>query len=59
MIKSQDLGLRTKANSFKTQDFHLGWTIWPPDLEVTGVIYFSSVDIDLYLVDTWYDLWPL
>lgn len=62
LIKGGDLGLRTIGESFKAEDFGLGWTLWPPiewDLDVTGKLNFLSLAIEIFLNGYWYHLWPL
>jgi len=62
VIKGGDLGLRTIGESFKAEDFGLGWTLWPPvewDLDVSGKLNFLSLAIEIFLNGYWYHLWPL
>ena len=61
LIRSENLGLKTNAETFKAEDFRLNWTIWPPiewNLEKEGWIDFFSITMDLFLNDHWYHLWP-
>jgi hypothetical protein len=61
LIKGPSVGLHTIGESFKAEDFEIDWTLWPPqefDLTINGLVDFISVSIDLYLIDTWYHLWP-
>ena len=61
LIKGENLGLRTIAETFKTENFRLNWTIWPPvewNLEQTGEIDFFTISIYLYLQGDWYLIWP-
>jgi len=62
IIIGEDIGMRTIGEYFKTEDFFLGWTLWPPiewDLDVSGEIDFASLAIDIFLYGYWYNLWPL
>jgi hypothetical protein len=61
LIKGPLIGLRTIGESFKAQDYKVTWNLWPPqevDLDITGDLNFISVNMDLYLIDGWYHLWP-
>ena len=62
LIKGGDFGLKTIGESFKTEDFSLGWTLWPPiewDLDVSGKLNFLSLAIEIFLNGDWHHLWPL
>jgi len=62
IIKGEDIGMRTIGEYFKTEEFNLGWTLWPPiewDLDVSGELDFASLAIDVFLYGYWYHLWPL
>ncbi len=61
LIKAENLGLRTVGETFKTEFFKLSWNLWPiTDFYIirTGKLDFSSVDIDVYINNVWYNLWP-
>ena len=61
LIKGPLIGLRTVGESYKAEDFKVTWNLWPPqeiDLDITGQIDFITVNMDLFLIDTWYHLWP-
>lgn len=61
LVKGPIIGLDTIGEGYKAQDFKLAWTLWPPqefELKVEGWLDFISVDIDIYLIDNWYHLWP-
>ncbi len=62
LIKGGDLGLKIIGESFKAEDFSLGWTLWPPiewDLDVSGKLNFLSLAIEIFLNGNWHHLWPL
>jgi len=62
-IKGPLVGLYVSGESFKSEDFKISWTLWPPqewDLTITGKIDASEItSIYVYLIDNWYRLWPL
>jgi hypothetical protein len=62
-IKGPNVGLWVSGESFKSEDFNIGWTLWPPqnwDLSITGYVDASEISsIYIYLIDSWYRLWPL
>jgi hypothetical protein len=62
-IKGPNIGLWVSGESFKSEDFNIGWTLWPPqdwDLSITGWMDASEItSIYIYLIDRWYRLWPL
>jgi hypothetical protein len=60
-IQGPLIGLHTVGQTFKTQDFRINWTLWPPqefNLVVTGQINVFSISIDLLLNGQWRHLWP-
>ena len=62
LIKGEELGLHIIGESFRSEDFDIAWTLWPPvewDLSVTGNIEFISLVIDIFLNGDWLHLWPL
>jgi hypothetical protein len=62
LIKSTDVGIRTNAETMKTKDFRLDWTVWPPkdwNVEKQGEIDFAEMEIEVFLQGQWYHLWPL
>jgi len=62
LIKAENFGLRTVGETFKTKFFKLSWNLWPiTDFYIikTGKLDFSSIDIDVYVNDVWYNIWPL
>ena len=61
LIKGSDLGIRAVADLFKSQDFRLDWTIWPPlewNLVKSGEVDSLSLLIEIYIEGNWYRLWP-
>lgn len=58
LIKGEELGLRTNANTFKADEFCLNWTLSPLDVYSSGRIFFLSVDIDVYLLGQWWNILP-
>ena len=62
-IKGPTIGLYVAGESFKSQDFKIAWTLWPPqewDLTITGQADASEITaIYIFLIDNWYRLWPL
>jgi hypothetical protein len=61
LIKDENLGLHTDGKTFKSQDWRIDWTLWPPiewNLQTQGIIEFSSISIDLFLNGGWLHLWP-
>jgi hypothetical protein len=61
LIKGSDLGIRAVAEVFKSQDFRLDWTIWPPlewNLERSGEVDHISLLIEVYIEGNWLRLWP-
>ena len=61
LIKAETLGFRTKSNSFKAQDFGIEWSFEPLSVDVDGDIGYDpgTLEIDIFLVDSWYRIWPL
>ncbi len=61
-VKGPLIGLRIIGESFKSEDAKISWTLWPPqewDLTITGWVIASEISsIDIYLIDSWYHLWP-
>ena len=62
-IKGPNVGVWVQGESFKSEDFNIGWTLWPPqdwDLTITGDIDPSEINrIYIYFIDSWYRIWPL
>jgi hypothetical protein len=61
LIKAALIGLHINSQTFKSEDFGVYWTLWPPqDLYVatTGWIDFLTLTINVYLFNTWVHLWP-
>lgn len=61
LIKGPLVGLHTIGESYKAEDFKVTWNLWPPkeiDVDVSGDLDFISVNMDLFLIDDWYHLWP-
>jgi hypothetical protein len=61
LIKGEDIGLQTIDETFKTENWRIDWTLWPPvewNLVRTGTLTFTSISIDLYLNNNWRHLWP-
>jgi hypothetical protein len=61
LIKGEDIGLQTIGETFKTENWRIDWTLWPPvewNLVKTGTLTFTSISIDLYLNNNWRHLWP-
>ena len=61
LIKGSALGIRAVAEVFKSQDFRLDWTIWPPlewNLERSGEVDHISLLIEVYIEGNWLRLWP-
>jgi hypothetical protein len=62
-IKGPNIGLWVSGESFKSEDFNIAWTLWPPqewDLSITGSVDASEItSIYIYFIDRWYRLWPL
>ncbi|RLF40748.1 MAG: hypothetical protein DRN12_04695, partial [Thermoplasmata archaeon] len=57
LIKTNNIGIKTKADIFKAEDFQLNWTNnW--NITSSGRIEFSIVSIDVYLNGIWYHIWP-
>jgi hypothetical protein len=62
VIKGPDLGFNTTGESFKADDFHLEWTVWPLSefsVQKTGAVDFIDLSIDLFIYNDWFHLWPL
>ena len=60
-VKGSDVGIRTVAEVFKSEDFRLDWTIWPPiewNLEKSGEVDHISLLIEIFIEGNWYRLWP-
>jgi hypothetical protein len=61
LIKGPLVGLHTIGEGFKADDLDISWTLWPPqefDLDITGMVDFISISIEIFLIDNWYHLWP-
>ena len=61
LIKGALAGLHINSQTFKSDDFAVHWTLWPPqDIYVyfTGLVDFVSIAIDVYLFNQWVHLWP-
>jgi hypothetical protein len=61
LIKGEAIGLQTIGETFKTENWRIDWTLWPPiewNLVRTGTLTFTSISIDLYLNNNWRHLWP-
>ena len=57
LIKTNTIGIRTKADIFKAEDFKLNWDEnW--NIINSGRIDFSTISIDVYLNGIWYHIWP-
>ncbi len=57
LIKTNTIGIRTKADIFKAEDFKLNWDEnW--NITSSGRIDFSTISIDIYLNGKWYHIWP-
>jgi len=61
LIKGPNIGLSTVSDYFKTEDFEIQWTVWPPaewNIELFGEVDFFDTTVDIFLNGNWYHLWP-
>jgi hypothetical protein len=62
VVKGPSLGINTTGESFKADDFHIEWTVWPLsafNVSKTGSVSFLSLSIDVFIQNNWYHIWPL
>jgi hypothetical protein len=61
LIKGSDVGIRSQGEFVTADDFMVEWTLWPPvewNLASSGELEFSSIIIEVYLLGSWYKIWP-
>jgi hypothetical protein len=61
LIRGALAGLHINSQTFKSEDFNVYWTLWPPQdayVYYTGWINFLTIAIDVYLFNQWLHLWP-